>query len=254
MPDRLRAALQRRDGVHLVPYLMAGFPSGPASVELGRRYAAAGAAAIEIGVPFSDPLADGPVIQRAGKAALDGGMTLAGALRVAAEVSEGGPPVVLMTYLNPVLSYGVEHLAKDAAAAGVAGIIVPDLPVDEAAAFLEPLREQALDTVFLVAPTSSADRIAAVGEQSRGFVYCVTVTGVTGARNELGPGLFDLLQAVRAHTDIPVAAGFGISRPEHVQALRGHVEAAVVASALMSEVLEGRDPGPLLHALVAAGQ
>jgi tryptophan synthase alpha chain len=252
--DRLAAALARRDGVHLVPYLMAGFPDVRTSVELGRRYAAAGASAIEVGVPFSDPLADGPTIQRVGKVALDGGMTLVGSLGVAAHVAETGVPVVLMTYLNPVLAHGIDRLAEDAASAGVAGVIVPDLPVDEAAPYLEPLRERAIDTVFLVAPTSSPSRIEAAGRQSRGFVYCVTVTGVTGARSQLDPGLFELLQAVRAHTAIPVAAGFGISRPEHVAALRGHVEAAVVASALLREVLEGRDPGPLLEELVAAGR
>ena len=255
MPDRLEKALApgAEGGVHLVPYLMAGFPSDEASIALGRGFAEAGAAAIEVGVPFSDPLADGPVIQKAGHEALMGGTTVRRSLAVAGAISEAGAPTVLMTYLNPVLNYGVEEFASAAAAAGVAGVIVVDLPVDEAEPFLEPFRAQALDTVFLAAPTSTNARIDEIARLSRGFIYCVSVTGVTGARRALNDESFSLLSRIRARTRLPVAIGFGISEPAHVERLRGHVEAAAVGSALVREVLDGRDPVPLLRTLVEAG-
>lgn len=252
--ERLAAALQGGDGISmkLVPYLMAGFPDVEGSVDLGRRYADAGAAAIEIGIPFSDPLADGPVIQRAGTKALANGMTVGGSLDVAARVAAFGAPVVLMTYVNPILAYGVGRFAADAASAGVAGVIVPDLPVEESIGVMEPLREAGLATVFLVAPTSAPERIVSISRASTGFVYCVTLTGVTGARSELAPGLPELLAAIRDATDLPIATGFGISRPEHIATLWGHTDAAVVASAFLGAIQEGRDPQPLLEELAAA--
>ncbi len=248
--SRLEAAVRSDGGVKLIPYLMAGYPDRRRSAELGRRYAAAGAAAIEVGIPFSDPLADGPTIQRAGKEALDGGMTVQAAIEVAAEVAREGAPVVLMTYVNPVLAYEPSRFAEHAARAGVAGVIVPDLPLEEAAAVVEPLREAGVDTVLLVAPTSPEERIRRIADASSGFVYCVTLTGVTGARHELDPRIGSLLERLRAATPLPIAAGFGISRPEHVRQLRGKADAAVVASALVQEVHEGRDPIPLLESLV----
>jgi tryptophan synthase alpha chain len=248
--DLLETRLRAAGDIKLVPYLMAGFPDRQGSIELGRLYARAGVGAIEVGIPFSDPLADGPVIQRAGKQALDNGTTIRESLSIAGEVAAEGVPVVLMTYLNPVLAYGVSRFAADAAAAGVTGVIVPDLPVEESAGVAGPLREGGLDTVFLVAPTSSDGRIAAACRESRGFVYCVTLTGVTGARSELDPGLQGLLDRVHANGDLPVAAGFGISRPEHIRTLRGHADAAVVASALLARIQAGQDPRPLLEELV----
>ena len=251
-PSRLEAALGGGGDLKLVPYVMAGFPDRDRSVELGKRYLAAGAAALEVGIPFSDPLADGPVVQAAGQAALDQGITVRAALEVAGEIAREGAPVVLMTYLNPVLAYGPARFGRDAAQAGVAGVIVPDLPVEEAGEVAAPLRAPGLDLVFLVAPTSSDERIAAAAHQSSGFVYCVTITGTTGARAELPQSLGELLRRVRAQTRLPVAAGFGISRPEHLRALRGRADAAVVASALLGEIQAGRDPLPLLSTLVAA--
>ncbi len=248
MEERVRA-----DGdVKLIPYLMAGYPDSAASVAQGLAYARAGAAAIEVGVPFSDPLADGPAVQRADQAALEGGMTVGGALRVASAVAEGGAPIVLMTYVNPVLAYDERRFAADAAAAGVAGVIVPDLPTEEAEPLAGWLRSAGLDVVFLVAPTSPDSRIASIAERSSGFVYCVTVKGVTGARAELASGLDALLGRVRRATDLPIAAGFGISRPEHIHALRGHADAAVVASALLDRVHSGEDPVDLVVELLAA--
>ncbi len=255
MAERLQRALapRPRGGVHLVPYLMAGSPSAEGSVEVGRGFAHAGAGAIEVGVPFSDPLADGPVIQKAGQQALAGGMTVRASIEVAGAIGEAGAPVVLMTYVNPVLAYGVEAFAGDAADAGVAGVIFPDLPVDEAEPFLGPFRAQGVDTVFLAAPTSTDARISEIARLSRGFVYCVAVTGVTGARRGLSDEVFSLLARIRQRTSLPVGVGFGISEPAHVSRLRGHVEAAVVGSALVRQVLDGHDPVPLLRTLIEAG-
>lgn len=255
MPERLQAALAPRPGggVHVVPYLMAGSPSAEASIAIGREYARAGAGAIEVGVPFSDPLADGPVIQKADVEALAAGMTVRRSIEVAGAIGEEGTPTVLMTSLNPVLTYGVDGFARDAAAAGVAGVIFPDLPVDEAEPFLEPFRSSGVDTVFLAAPTSTDARIDRIARLSRGFIYCVSVTGVTGVRRALSDEVFELLARIRARTDLPLVVGFGISEPGHVERLRGHVNAAAVGSALVREVLEGRDPLPLLRTLVAAG-
>jgi len=250
--SQLSAALKRPgDEVAFVPYLMAGYPDVERSVALGRAYAAAGAAAIEVGIPFSDPLADGPTIQRAGQTALEGGMSVHGALEVAARVAEFGVPVVLMTYVNPILAYDERRFAADAAAAGAAGVIVPDLPVEEAGSLANWIRAAGLDTIFLVAPTSPDSRIQRIVEAASGFVYCVTVTGVTGARHTLDGRLEALLARVRRMTSLPIAAGFGISRPEHVRALRGRADAVVVASALLERVHRGEPVEPLLEELAA---
>jgi tryptophan synthase alpha chain len=179
-------------------------------------------------------------------------MTLAGALQVAADVAREGVPVVMMTYVNPVLAYDARRFAADASTAGVAGVIVPDLPVEESVPTAGWFRAAGLDTIFLVAPTSTDARIAAACQASSGFVYCVTLTGVTGTRTELAAGLGELTSRVRRHTDLPVAAGFGISRPEHLDQLRGRADAAVIGSALMEEVHQGRDPVTLFETLVAA--
>jgi tryptophan synthase alpha chain len=250
--SRLEQRVRSAGDVKLIPYLMAGYPDHDGSIAQGLAYARGGASAIEVGVPFSDPLADGPTVQRAGQQALECGMTVRGALRVASAVAEGGAPVVLMTYVNSVMAYGERRFAADAVAAGVAGVIVPDLPAEEAEPLASWLREAGLDVIFLVAPTSPDSRIASTAELSSGFVYCVTVKGVTGARTELTSGLHRLLGRVRAATDLPVAAGFGISRPEHIRDLRGHADAAVVASALLDRVHRGDDPVELFEELMAA--
>jgi tryptophan synthase alpha chain len=243
----------RSDGrLRLVPYLMAGYPDHERSIELGLAYARAGATAIEVGVPHSDPLADGPAVQRAGQASLANGTTMRSALRVAAAVAESGVPVVVMTYVNMVLAYDERRFAADAARAGVSGVLIPDLPLEESEPLAGWLRSAGLDTVLMVAPTSPDSRIASIAERSSGFVYCVTVRGVTGARAELAPGLEQLLARVRRSTELPVAAGFGISRPEHIRELRGRADAAVVASALLDLVHRGEDPVPLVEELIAA--
>ena len=250
--SRLEAALKADGDLKLVAYIMAGHPSAKRSIEVGKRLAAAGVAAIEIGIPHSDPLADGPVIQRAGQKALAAGMTVAGALEVAAGVAREGVPVVLMTYINPVLNHDPRKFAAEAAQAGVAGVIVPDLPIEEAEPVTGWLRSASLDTVFMVAPTTPPDRMEAICNHSTGFVYCVTVTGITGARKDLPAGIAELLAQVKKRTALPVAAGFGISRQEHLKALRGKLDAVVVGSAIVDEVDRAGDGVTLVRELLKA--
>jgi tryptophan synthase alpha chain len=250
--SRLEGALRTDGDLKLVAYMMAGHPNRKRSIEVGKRLAGSGIAALEIGIPHSDPLADGPVIQRAGQTALEHGMTVEGALDVAAEVASEGVPVVLMTYINPILAHDPRRFAAEAAQAGVAGVIVPDLPVEESEPVAGWLRSASLDTIFMVAPTTTQDRIESICEHSSGFVYCVTVTGITGARKELPAGMSDLFGAVRRHTQLPVAAGFGISRAEHMKALRGSADAAVVGSAIVDAIDRGTDPLRLVKELLKA--
>jgi tryptophan synthase alpha chain len=249
---RLDHALRADKDLKLVAYMMAGHPNRKRSIEVGKRLAASGVAALEIGIPHSDPLADGPVIQRAGQVALEHGMTVAGCLEIAAAIATEGTPIVLMTYINPILAYDPRKFAAEAAQAGVAGVIVPDLPVEESEPVAGWLRSASLDTVFMVSPTTSAHRVQSICEHSSGFVYCVTVTGITGARKELPSGMKELIDQVRSHTKLPVAAGFGISRPEHMKALRGIADAAAVGSAIVAEIDRGRDPVPLVKELLKA--
>jgi len=250
--SRLEQAVRASGELKLIPYFMAGHPNPKKSLDVGKRLAATGVAALEIGVPHSDPLADGPVIQKAGQTALAHGMTVAACLELAGEVAKEGTPVVLMSYINPILAYDPRKFAAEAAQAGVAGVIVPDLPVEEAEPVAGWLRSAALDTVFMVAPTTSPARMAAICERSSGFVYCVTLTGITGARKELPQGLKQLVGEVRKHTGLPVAAGFGISRPDHMQTLRGVADAAVVGSAIVAEIDAGKDPSVLVKSLLKA--
>jgi tryptophan synthase alpha chain len=243
--------LDNHGSIGLAPYLMAGHPDFDRSLAAARSLTALPVAALELGIPFSDPLADGPAIQKAGQAALEAGMTVGRALELAAAVSASAP-IYLMTYVNPVLSYRPDRFAADAAAAGVAGVILPDLPPEESESVAGPLRERGLATVFLVAPTSTDARIELIAGASSGFVYCVTLTGITGVRAELPEGVGELLGRVKSRTSLPVAAGFGISRPDHIRALRGHADAAVVGSAVVNEVTAGRDPAGLVKELLAA--
>jgi len=243
--SRLEKALKADGDLKLVVYMMAGHPNRKKSVEIAKRLAASGVAALEIGVPHSDPLADGPVIQKAGQTALDHGMT-------ASEVSGVGAPVVLMSYVNPILAHDPRRFAADAAQAGVAGVIVPDMPIEEAEPVASWLRSASLDTIFMVAPTTAPNRIGAICERSSGFVYCVTLTGITGVRKELPAGLKDLVGSVRERTELPVAAGFGISRVEHMKSLRGVADAAVVGSAVVADIDAGKDPLLLVKELLKA--
>src|ERR1700726_3554810 len=246
----LEHALRSTGDLKLVAYMMGGHPDKRKSIEVGKRLAGSGIAALEIGIPFSDPLADGPVVQHAGQVALEHGMNVAGALEVAAAVASEGVPVVLMTYINPVLAYDPRRFAAEAAQAAVAGVIIPDLPVEESEPVAGWLRAASLDTVFMVAPTTSEDRLATICEHSSGFVYCVTVTGITGARKDMPPGMKELFAQVRRHTQLPIAAGFGISRPEHMRALRGVADAAGGGSVNGNEIDRGADPVALVKELL----
>lgn len=230
-----RARQQGRLG--FVPFLTAGDPDLRAASELGAILADCGADVLELGVPWSDPLADGPVIQCSSERALASGTTLPRvleslpAIRAAAAV-----PIVLFTYANPVLRFGVERFAEAAAEAGADGALVTDLPPEEGAELRACLARHGLASVFLAAPTSTDARLDAVVRASTGFVYAVSRTGVTGMRRELERAARDLALRIRARTELPVAVGFGISEPEHVRALRGAADAFVVGSALVDIV------------------
>ena len=241
MASRMTEALSRlgREGrTGIFPYLTIGYPSVEETLELVPALAGAGADLIELGIPYSDPLADGPTIQASSYHALQQGVTTARCLEVCAALRERGVtvPLVFMGYYNPIFSYGLGGFAKDAAAAGADGVIVADLPVEEASPLREELLAQELSLVRLLAPTSTDDRIARVCAEAEGFIYCVSVAGVTGARHEVPPGGFDLLRRVRRHTPLPLAVGFGISERRHVEAVAPHAQAVVVGSALINVI------------------
>ena len=222
----------------LMPYLMGGFPSIEDSVAAGLAAADAGADLLELGIPFSDPLADGPVIHAAGTDALAAGATPHGVLgvceRLAARV-----PVVLMVYANIVLTAGASAFALRAAAAGASGLIVPDLPHDEADEVRAACDAEGLALVPLVAPTTTPERIEAIGADARGFVYTVSLTGTTGERDELPEGLAETVERVRASTDVPVAVGFGISTPDQARAVADVADGVIVGSRIVRAAGEG---------------
>ena len=247
------AKAERR--VALIPYVMSGYPDVETSEAIAVALCQAGADVLELGVPFSDPLADGATIQAASQKALDTGMTLVGALELAGRVATVvSTPLVLMGYYNPIFTYGIDHFVEAAASAGVAGLIVPDLPPEEA----EPLRtvaaERGIELIFLVTPTSPDERIAQVariaGLSGGGFIYCVSLSGVTGARDRLPEHLAAFLARVRAYTALPLAVGFGVSQPEHVAEIGQMADGAVIASALLNAV-DAAQPGQRVQTAVA---
>lgn len=233
-----------RPGV--IAYVTAGFPELDDTARLLLACQEAGCAAVEVGLPFSDPLADGPVIQATSWRALQNGMTVDLALAQVRQARESGLtlPVAVMTYINPVLSHGLERFAADCAASGVDGGIFPDLPLDEAGSMAAAMREHGLAHIPLVAPTTPDTRIARATRDASGFVYCVGVTGTTGARDRVEPAALDLLQRVRAATTLPRALGFGISRSSHLDELTGRCEAVVIGSALLTAVERGAADAP----------
>ncbi len=234
-------ARARSEGrVALITYLTAGYPEPDATPGLVRALVDGGADAIELGIPFSDPLADGVTMQRASLRALQGGMTAARCLELVRELRNGGVviPLMVMTYYNPILAYGQDAFIQDAAAAGADGVIAVDAPLEEAGQLVAQCRAEGLALIPLLAPTSTDERIALAARQASGFVYCVSVAGVTGAREALPPELGAFLQRVRRQTELPLAVGFGISRREHVEALRGQADAAIVGSAIV-DLIEG---------------
>jgi tryptophan synthase alpha chain len=223
----------------LVTYLTAGDPDADRSVALLVAVARAGADVLEVGVPFSDPLADGPVIQRASERALAGGMSLRGALEVVRRVrAEVDTPIVLFTYANPVVRMDATVFARTAADAGVDGVLVLDYPVEEAEPLRAPLRDAGLDPIFLVIPTTSEERIRKSAALGAGFLYVISRLGVTGVRDKLPADVGGLMARVRACADLPVALGFGIAHPDQVAEACRVADAAVVGSALVKVVAE----------------
>jgi len=223
----------------LIPYLAAGDPDLGRSRSLVAAVARGGADIVEIGVPFSDPIADGPVNQRAAERALRNGVTLGSCLDLAAAVrSDGGPPVVLFTYYNPIHRMGCEPFAKTAAASGVDGVLVTDLPPEEAGDLRGALVAQGVDLIFLLSPTSSRERVDRICREASGFVYFVSRTGVTGAREELPPELAEQVRSARQVSRLPIAVGFGISVPEQVKAVAAFADGVVVGSALVRIIEE----------------
>jgi tryptophan synthase alpha chain len=221
----------------LVTYTTAGDPDLPRSAEILKALERGGADVLEVGVPFSDPLADGPVIQRATERALAAGGTLRTALTMIEHVRpQISAPIVVFSYANPLLRYGLDAFARRAADAGVDGVLALDLPIEEAGAFRETLAASGIDLIFLLSPTTTDARIRKAAELGSGFLYGISRLGVTGARDQVASGAEALVRRVRAHTSLPLAVGFGISRPEHVAEVGAYADAAVVGSALVSMI------------------
>lgn len=244
------AQLRDRGERALLPFLTAGDPSLEATPELVLAAVAAGADAIEIGVPFSDPIAEGPVIQRASERALRAGANLRRVLRLVAQLRpQIEAPLLLMGYANPFYAMGAEAFAAGAAEAGVDGVICPDLPPEEGADFYAALAERGVDGVLMAGPTTTPQRLAQLARQTRGFLYYVSLTGVTGARNRLAPGIEAGVRAARQSAAIPICVGFGVSTPEQAGEIGRYADGVVVGSALVSRIEEAANPGAAAEAV-----
>jgi len=231
--------LRREGRPGLVTYTTAGDPDLARSAEILQALDRAGADVLEVGVPFSDPLADGPVIQRATERALAAGSNLSAVLKLIGSVRQHvTAPIVVFSYANPLFRMGLQPFADRAAAAGVDGVLALDLPIEEADEFRGVLATAGLDTIFLLSPTTTDARIQKAAELGRGFLYGISRLGVTGARDQVASGAEAMVRRIRAHTSMPVALGFGISRPEHVAEVGAYADAAVVGSALVSLIAE----------------
>lgn len=243
--SRLQAAFAARAGrTGFIPFVTAGYPSLEATLEMLRSFAREGALAVEVGLPFSDPIADGPDIQRASEWALRAGVTSDDVLAMLARFrAESDLAVVVMTYVNPVIRAGVATFAKRAKASGVDGLIVSDLPPDEAPEWWAAFDDAGLDTITLVAPTTDDARLPLLLGRCRGFVYCLARTGVTGRGEGWSGSLPERIATIRSHTPLPVAVGFGISSGEDARRLRGTADAVVVGAAFMRRVTENPGQG-----------
>jgi tryptophan synthase alpha chain len=240
----LSAAFSRAEAAGraaLVGYLPAGYPSVGGAVDVLRAMVAAGVDVIEVGLPYSDPLMDGPTIQRAVDAALRTGTTTTDVLRTVESVATTGAPTVVMSYWNPVDRYGVDRFARDLASAGGVGVITPDLIPDEADEWLSAARMHGIDTVFLVAPSSSDERIALTVRACRGFVYAASTMGVTGARATVGTAAARLVERTKAATDLPVAVGIGVSTAGQAAEVAGYADGVIVGSAFVRCLLDAGD-------------
>lgn len=240
--------LRAKGQAALIPFITAGDPSLESTAKALRVLDQNGADMIELGVPYSDPLADGPVIQAAATRALQNGTTLEKVLDVVRAVApELRSPIILFTYYNPILNMGVEKFLQTIYAAGVRGLVVPDLPLEESHVLLEPAEKAGIEVILLIAPTSPPDRVAAIAAKSQGFIYVVSATGVTGVRTEVAKGVKVMIEQLRVITDKPIAVGFGISQPEHAkQVIDWNADGAIVGSAMVRKLAE---PDGGLHAI-----
>ncbi|MGB3477780.1 MAG: tryptophan synthase subunit alpha [bacterium] len=232
--------LKQKNEIALILYMTAGFPSLSESMNNLVEFAKNGADIIEIGIPFSDPVADGPTIQYSSQIALSHGVTLKD---IISEIDKTkiDIPLVIMSYLNPVLAYGKERLLKDMKDAGISGIIIPDLPVEESEDWPSLSEAYNIDVIFLAAPTSSGERIRLIAQHSRGFIYYVSITGTTGVRNKLSSGLSGFIKNMRQATDKPIAVGFGISSPEQIVSLREEVDGVIIGSRIIEAMRKKED-------------
>lgn len=231
--------IRESNGKAFIPYIMAGDPDLKRTRQLVKILDECGADIIELGVPFSDPLADGPTIQKAAQRALREGVTLGGVIELVSELRRDTQiPVILMTYYNPVLKYGEERFVRDATAAGVDGVIVPDLPPDEAGLLRKNARKAGFDTIFLLAPTSTEDRIKTVARASTGFIYYVSITGITGSKLSMDPAIESHIARIRKERGKPVAVGFGISTPEEASVVARFADGVIIGSAIVKRAAE----------------
>jgi tryptophan synthase alpha chain len=235
------AALRSSSGCALIPFITAGDPDLLTTALALQVLDQNGADMIELGVPYSDPLADGPVIQAAATRALQKGTHLDAVLEMVSGIAPGmRSPIILFTYYNPILNRGIETFLHQLSKVGVSGLVVPDLPLEESEVLLKPAQELGIDVVLLVAPTSSAERIEAIAQKSQGFIYLVSVTGVTGMRTQIESRVQDILKQIRRVTDKPIGVGFGISQPEHAQQVKEWgADAAIVGSAFVKRLADG---------------
>ena len=246
----LFAATQSRDEIAFIPYVTAGYPSLDRSLEFVQIAAESGADAIEIGLPFSDPVADGPTIQAASHEALQAGFRTRPFLTALA-ARRPSCPLIVMTYLNPLLALG-EQAFPLLSKAAVTAVVVPDLPEEEAPGLSSEAARFGIDVVLLVSPTSSESRLRRIGAASRGFVYVVGVVGTTGARHAADPALQGFLSRVRPLTSMPLVAGFGLSDPSHIKALTAHADGAIVGSRLVDAIRQGEDFAALIRSFKKA--
>lgn len=243
--------LKMRNEAALVAYYTGGFPDMKTFIENLRRLSENGADIIEVGIPFSDPVADGPVIQRASQLSLQSGIILSKLLKEIGKQS-WKVPLVMMSYINPLLAYGIERLFEDAVQAGISGLIVPDLPVTDSEEMKHHAKTAGLDLIFLAAPTSTDDRLRAIAEASAGFIYCVSLTGTTGVRNNVSNHASVLVKRIRQFTDKPICVGFGVSTTEHVNALKDDADGVIIGSRIIQAVEKGEDLAQLIRSLKMA--
>jgi tryptophan synthase alpha chain len=241
MSQRMKRLTEKNSGL-FIPFITAGDPSAEATVEIALMLEEAGADLLELGIPYSDPLADGPTIQEASKRALEGGMTLEGAMKLVPIMRERGLtiPVVVFTYFNPLLQYGEERFTRVASEMGIDGILVPDLPYEESEDLTNLCAENELALISLVAPTSKA-RIQKIAKRAQGFLYCVSSLGVTGERKKIDERVYEFLRTVKTSSPVPVAVGFGISSSEQVREMHNHADGVIVGSALVAEIAKHKD-------------